>query len=209
MAKLKIYGIAKSRAFRTMWVAAEAGVAYDQIQINWADETSKSPEFLKINPMGQVPAIEDDGLALSESMAISLYIAKKYGAKGGLYPSDIAGEGKVWQWTFFAATSIERPMGLVSYNRYGLAPEKRSEAVALENLEALKRPLAVLDAALAKQPYLLGSTFTIADLNVSSVFFGPWSNKHDFSATPNIVAWLGRCFERPAFIGVRKLRDAA
>ena len=208
MAKLKIYGIAKSRAFRNMWAAAEAGVPYEQVQINWADQTSKSSDFLKINPMGQVPAIEDDGLTLSESMAINLYIAKKYG-KGGLYPADIASEAKCWQWTFFAATSIERSMGLVAYNRFGLAPEKRSEAIALENLEALNRPLAVLDAALAKQPYLLGSSFTVADLNVASVFFGLWSNRHDFSATPNIAAWLGRCFERPAFLGARKLRDAA
>lgn len=207
MAKLKIYGIAKSRAFRNMWAAAEAGAPYEQVQINWADQTSKSAEFLKINPMGQVPALEDDGLALTESMAINLYIAKKYGK--GLYPSDLPSEAKVWQWTMFAATSIERSMGLVSYNRYVLAPEKRSEAVATENLEALKRPLAVLDAALAKSPYLLGSTFTIADINVSSVFFGPWSNKHDFSATPNIAAWLDRCFARPAFIEVRKVRDAS
>ena len=208
MAKLKIYGIAKSRAFRNMWAAAEAGAPYEQVQINWADQTSKSPEFLKINPMGQVPAMEDDGLALTESMAINLYIAKKYG-KGGFYPGDLAGEAKVWQWTMFAATSIERSMGLVSYNRYVLAPEKRSEAVVTENLEALKRPLSVLDAALAKSPYLLGQNFTIADVNVASVFFGPWSNNHDFSATPNIAAWLNRCFERPAFVGARKLRDAA
>ncbi len=207
MAKLKIYGIAKSRAFRNMWAAAEAGVPYEQIQINWADQTSKSADFLKINPMGQVPAMEDDGLALTESMAINLYIAKKYGK--GLYPSDLPSEAKIWQWTMFAATSIERSMGLVSYNLYVLAPEKRSAAVATENLEALKRPLAVLDAALAKSPYLLGSTFTIADVNVSSVFFGPWSNKHDFSATPNIAAWLNRCFERPAFVEARKLRDAS
>lgn len=207
MAKLKIYGIAKSRAFRNMWAAAEAGVPYEQVQINWADQTSKSADFLKINPMGQVPAMEDDGLALTESMAINLYIAKKYGK--GLYPSDLASEAKIWQWTMFAATSIERSMGLVSYNLYVLAPEKRSAAVATENLEALKRPLAVLDAALAKQPYLLGKDFTIADVNVSSVFFGPWSNKHDFSATPNIAAWLARCFERPAFVGARKIRDAA
>lgn len=208
MAKLKIYGIAKSRAFRNMWAAAEAGAPYEQVQINWADQTSKSPEFLKINPMGQVPAMEDDGLALTESMAINLYIAKKYG-KGGFYPADLPGEAKVWQWTMFAATSIERSMGLVSYNLYVLAPEKRSAAVATENLEALKRPLAVLDAALAKSSHLLGSTFTIADVNVSSVFFGPWSNKHDFSATPNIAAWLDRCFARPAFVEARKIRDAS
>jgi glutathione S-transferase len=206
LAKLKIYGIARSRAFRTLWAAQEAGVAYDHIQTNF-NEDSKQPAFLKINPMGQVPAIEDDGFALSESMALNLYIAKKYGK--GLYPGDLRDEAKAWQWSFFAATSLERPMGLFVANRYVLAPDKRNEAVAQENLEAVKRPLAALDAALAKSSYLLGKDFSVADLNVAAVLYGGWFNKHDFSATPNVKAWLDRCFARPAAQGARRLREAA
>ena len=207
MAKLKIYGIAKSRAFRTLWIANEVGVPFDQVQTNWDDETSKSAEFLKVNPMGQVPAIEDDGFALSESMAINLYLAKAYGK--GLYPADAKDEARCWQWTFFAATSMERPMALVTYNRYALAPEKRSEALAQEGLEALKRPLAVLDAALAESPYLLGKDFTVADLNVAAVLYGAWFNKHDFSGTPKVASWLERCLTRPGAQAARKLREAA
>jgi glutathione S-transferase len=206
MAKLKIYGIARSRAFRTLWVANETGVDFEHVQTNF-NEDSKAPAFLKINPMGQVPAIEDDGLALSESMALNLYIAKKYGK--GLYPSDLKSEAKTWQWSFFAATSLERSMGLFVANRYVLAPEKRNEAVANENLEAVKRALSVLDAELAGKPYLLGKDFTVADLNVAAVLYGAWFNKHDFSATPNLKAWLDRCFARPGAQGARKLREAA
>ncbi len=205
MAKLKIHGIAKSRAFRTLWIADEAGVPYEHVQTSFADTTSKTPEFLKINPMGQVPAIDDDGFGLSESMAINLYIAKKHGK--GLYPSDLKAEAKCWQWSFFAATSLERSMGLMVANRYTLAAEKRSEAVAKENEEALKRPLAVLDAELAKSPYLLGSSFTVADLNVAAVLYGAWFNKHTFPA--NVAAWLERCLTRPACLSARKLREAA
>lgn len=205
MAKLKIHGIAKSRAFRTLWVADEAGVPYEHVQTSFADTTSKTPEFLKINPMGQVPAIDDDGFGLSESMAINLYIAKKHGK--GLYPSDLKAEGKCWQWSFFAATSLERSMGLMVANKYTLPAEKRSEAVAKENEEAVKRPLAVLDAELAKSPYLLGSSFTVADLNVASVLYGAWFNKHSFPA--NVTAWLERCLTRPACLSARKLREAA
>ncbi|MBM3535234.1 MAG: glutathione S-transferase family protein [Alphaproteobacteria bacterium] len=206
MAKLKIYGIARSRAFRTLWAAQEAGVAYEHIQTSF-NEDSKRPEFLRINPMGQVPAIEDDGFALSESMALNLYIAKKYGK--GLYPSDLKDEAKTWQWSFFAATSLERSMGLFVANRYTLAPEKRNEAVAQENLEAVKRPLSVLDAQLGKAPYLLGQAFTVADLNVATVLYGAWFNKHDFSAIPKVAAWLDRCLTRPAAQGARRLREAA
>jgi glutathione S-transferase len=207
MAKLKIYGIAKSRAFRTLWIAGECGIPYEQVQTYWADETIKAPDFLKANPMAQVPAIDDDGFGLSESMAINLYLAKKHGK--GLYPSDLKGEAKCWQWSFFAATSLERSMGLLVANRYTLPKEKRSEAVAEENLQAVKRPLAVLDAQLAKAPYLLGKDFTVADLNVAAVLYGAWFNKHDFSATPNVAAWLERCLTRPGIQGARKLREAA
>ena len=206
MAKLKIYGIARSRAFRTLWVANETGVDFEHIQTNFNEE-SKAPAFLKVNPMGQVPAIDDDGFALSESMALNLYIAKKYGK--GLYPSDLKAEAKTWQWSFFAATSLERSMGLFVANRYVLAPEKRNEAVANENFEAVKRPLSVLDAELAGKQYLLGKDFTVADLNVASILYGAWFNKHDFSSTPNVKAWLDRCLSRPGAQSARKLREAA
>lgn len=206
MAKLKIHGIAKSRAFRTLWVADETGVAYEHIQTTFGED-SKKPEFLKVNPMGQVPAIDDDGFTLSESMALNLYIAKKYGK--GLYPSDIQGEAKCWQWAFFAATSLERSMGLMVANRYTLPAEKRSETVAKENEEAVKRPLAVLNAELGKTPYLLGKSFTVADLCVASVLYGAWFNKHDFSSTPKLKDWLERCLTRPACLSARKLREAA
>ena len=207
MAKLKIYGIAKSRAFRTLWIAGETGIQHEQVQTFWGDDTIKAPDFLKANPMAQVPAIDDDGFGLSESMAINLYLAKKYGK--GLYPSDVQGEAKCWQWSFFAATSLERSMGMMVANRYTLPKEKRSEAVAQENLEAVKRPLSALEAALGKTPYLLGQNFTIADLNVAVVLYGAWFNKHDFSAMPKVAAWLERCLTRSGAQGARKLREAA
>jgi len=100
-------------------------------------------------------------------------------------------------------------MGLFVANRYTLAPEKRNEAVAQENLEAVKRPLSVLDAQLGKAPYLLGQAFTVADLNVATVLYGAWFNKHDFSAIPKVAAWLDRCLTRPAAQGARRLREAA
>jgi glutathione S-transferase len=207
MAKLKVYGIAKSRAFRTLWVAGEAGIPYEQVQTYWGDETIKAADFLKANPMAQVPAIDDDGFGLSESMAINLYVAKKYGK--GLYPSDLEGEGKCWQWSFFAATSLERSMGMIIANRFTLPQEKRSETVVQEHLDLVKRPLSVLNAQLGKTPYLLGQTFTVADINVAAVLYGAWFNKHDLSSTPKVADWLERCLTRPGAQSARKLREAA
>lgn len=89
---------------------------------------------------------------------------------------------------------------------WGYAPEKRDAKVAADALAALDKPMKVLDQALASQPYLLGKDFSVADLNVAGIFFTPYVNKFDFSAWPNVKAWVNHCFTRPAAqktIGIR------
>src|SRR5438067_12198896 len=90
MSDLKIYGIAASRAFRTLWMALELGLDYEQVQVGFGEDGVKSAAFLAINPNGRVPAIKDGDFVLWESMAINLYLAKKHGH--GLYPGDLQGE---------------------------------------------------------------------------------------------------------------------
>ena len=93
---LKIYGMARSRAFRTLWMAKELGLEYENIALNPMSGTeTRTPEFLAINPNGHVPAIDDDGFVLWESMAINLYLAKKH-ARGSLYPIRFEDEAKTW-----------------------------------------------------------------------------------------------------------------
>ncbi len=86
---LKIYGVARSRAFRTLWMAAELGLPYEHVKVDFADGGTRQPAYLAINPNGHVPAIDDDGFRLWESMAINLYLAKKYGSGslGALSPA--------------------------------------------------------------------------------------------------------------------------
>src|SRR3984893_17585104 len=75
---LKIYGIPRSRAFRTVWMAKELGLDYENVPIGTGGEESRTPQFLAINPNGHIPAIDDDGFIVWESMAINLYLAKKH-----------------------------------------------------------------------------------------------------------------------------------
>ena len=77
---LKIYGVARSRAFRTLWMAKELGLDYEHIKVDFATGETRRPEHLALNPNGHVPVIDDDGFILWESMAINLYLAKKYGS---------------------------------------------------------------------------------------------------------------------------------
>lgn len=203
---LKIYGIPRSRAIRNVWACEEGGVPYELVKTLWTDGGTKTPAFLKINPNASVPALEDGDFSMFESLAMNLYIAKNK-AKG-LYPSDPKAEGKMFQWTLWAATEVEPHNGVFSYHTYMLAPEKREPALAKAAWEKLAKPLGVLDQHLASQPYLLGGEFSIADINVSSVLLAIYTNKTDFSAWKNTNAWLARCFERPAAKKIIAMRAA-
>jgi glutathione S-transferase len=203
---LKIHGAPRSRTFRNLWAAEEAGIPYENFPVD-SQKGSKQPGFLAINPNGRIPTIEDGDLVLFESLAINLYLAKRYAA-GSLYPSRIEDEARAWQWTLWGATEIETPLIEMVSNRAALPPEKRDESIAAAAEAKLPRPLAVLDAHLARSPYLLGDAFTIADLNVSALLYSAWFNKIDLSRWPHIKAWLDRCLVRPAALRARKLRES-
>jgi glutathione S-transferase len=192
---VKIYGMARTRAFRALWVAMELGIDYEHIPVEIGDAGARTPEFLAINPNGRLPAIVDDGFVLVESLAITLYLAKKH-ATGTLYPTDPQAEAKAWQWTLWALTEVDRGVNIWSLHAIRLPSGERDAAKLAEALRVIAAPFKVLDEAVSKQPYLLGNDFTVADLNVAAVISR--AIEMDLSATPRLKAWLARCLERPA-----------
>lgn len=195
MSSLRIYGIARTRAFRALWMAEELGLVYEHLPIEIGDAGARAPEFLKINPNGRLPFIEDDGFVLFESLAITLYLAKKH-STGKLYPGTLQGEAKAWQWTSWALNEVDRGVNIWSLHAVRLPQAERDAAKRDEALKVVASPFKVLDAALANHPYLLGDDFTVADLNVAAVISR--AVDMDLSAVPNLKAWLSRCLERPA-----------
>jgi glutathione S-transferase len=192
---LRIYGIARTRAFRAIWMAEELGLAYEHLPIEIGDAGARAPEFLRINPNGRLPFIDDDGFVLFESLAITLYLAKKH-SPGKLYPGTLEGEAKAWQWTSWALNEVDRGVNIWSLHAVRLPPAERDAAKREEALKVVAAPFKVLDAALAAQDYLLGDDFTVADLNVAAVISR--AVDMDLAAVPKLMAWLTRCLERPA-----------
>ena len=195
MSTLRIYGIARTRAFRALWMAKEAGVDYEHLPVEIGDDGARTPEFLAINPNGRLPVIVDGDFVLFESLAITLYLAKKH-SLGKLYPATLEGEAKAWQWSLWALTEVDRGVNIWSLNAVRLPPQERDAARRDEALKVLAAPFRVLDAALAEQDYLIGDDFTVADLNVAAVISR--AIDMDLSAVPNLSAWLARCLDRPA-----------
>jgi len=199
---LKLYGTAKSRSARCLWTLEELGLKYEHVPVETTK--AKSPEHLKVNPNGHVPALEDNGRIFWESMAINLYLAAKYG-KAPFWPESHEDRGHAAQWSFWAMTEAEPHLITILRNRLLLPAEQRNEQAAVAAIAAMEAPLKVLDGALKGREYLLGKDFTIADLNLSSVLSFATFVKLDMSATPVAQAWLGKCLGRDAYKKARGL----
>ena len=194
---LKIHGTSMSRAGRALWAADELGIKFEHVPTGIGPAGSRQPEHLKINPNGHIPAIEDEGTVVWESMAINLYLADKYG-KAPFWPATPEGRAHAYQWSFWGMTEVEPHLLTVFLNRVMLPKEQRNEQAVNTALEALKAPLKVLEDHLKGRPFLLGQEYTIADLNVASVLMLAGMAGVDFSAVPNAKAWLDKCLARPA-----------
>src|SRR4051812_30251202 len=132
---LKLYGFARvnrgargrTRDLRVFWTLEEIGLPYEIVGMDHPNHDLDSPAFRALNPFGQLPLIDDDGVVVSESGAILLYLARK---SSKLMPRDLAGEAQVLRWSFTALTTIEVPvLSLWFVNLTGGADTKPSKAL--------------------------------------------------------------------------------
>lgn len=215
---LKIYGVYRSRATRTLWLAGELGLNFKLVPVIQARRVEDplaanapmntlTPSFLAINPMGTIPCIEDDGMVLYESMAINLYLARKHGTS--VAPADLAEDAQMMQWSFFAATEIEtNALKISSTVSEGLANTDAGQAVIEVAARLLRRPFKVLEQHLSENEYLVGNRFSVADINVAEVVRYAQAHTPLFEANPAVKAWLDRCQSRAAFKAMWSARDS-
>ena len=199
---IKLYGVPASRAFRCLWMLRELGLDFDHVPTNFATGDTRTAEFLKLNPNGHIPVLVDGSTVLWESMAINLYLARQYGA-GSLWPATVADEGRAFQWSFWAMTELEANLLATLMHRRILPREQRDAAVAAASEAKLVGPLGVLEGALRGREYLLGDTFSVADLNVAAVLSWTVLAGVDLARWPRLSAWLSRCTERSACTAAR------
>ena len=165
---LTIYGTPASRAFRVLWAAHELALPFELVPHHYAGPETKGADYLAINPNGTVPAIVDDGVPLFESLAINLYLARK---AGRLWPAGIADEGRLYQWTLWAAhrgRPRDRAMGV----SHVLPAAGATQAGARGRRGGQAAPAAGRHRRRARpRRWLAGDDFTIADLNVAAVLY--------------------------------------
>ncbi len=214
---LTIYGVYRSRASRPLWVLAECGTPFTHVPVTQAyrlpdPQAPGAPlnttmaEYLAVNPMGQVPAMRDGALVLTESLAISLHIARKYG--GALGPASDDESGAMENWALMAATAIEPFAIQILYAvRDGLAGTPVGQAAMAEAAQKMERPLARLENDLAGRDWLLGR-FSVADICVAECLRYGQAYPGLMEPYPGVARWLAACQARPAFQQVWAARMA-
>ena len=193
---ITVYGVAPSRTYRCLWLLEELGLEYARELVHWGDEAARRSAYLELNPNGRVPCLVDGDLVLFESLAINLYLMRRYG--GPFTPNSTEDEGRMLQGSFWATNEIEPFVTTLGVER-SHKPEPEWDKKALAAAEAaLLKPTKILDDQLAGRDYLLGDSFAVADLNVASVIYPGAANGYDLAPFANASAWFERCTGREA-----------
>ena len=196
---LTIYGADLSPPSCKVRFAANAlGMAYEYRKVDLINGENTSEAFLKLNPAGKVPVIEDDGFVLFESNAIIKYLATK--SESPLYPAGTRQRAVIDQWIDFVSHHVATAMNRVLFNRV-FAPFLKMEVderSLSEGLSFLDRFLPVVDNPLKERRYLAGGELTLADLNLLSALDPAEVAQVALSGYLNITRWrqdlMGRDF---------------
>jgi glutathione S-transferase len=195
------YAAPMSSASPVASVLAELKVPHELVTFNLAAGDQRKPEFLALNPNGKVPTLVVDGTPMFEALAIMLWLGERYGVEQGLWPaaSDparlVAASWCTWAYVTYGTVLVR--LQYASNER--ISKELHSPAQAAVARRDLVQLLDLLEAQLSKQPQLLGTEFSLADLIVASVvgygvFVGSSVDGH-----PHVKAWLERFQARPSF----------
>ena len=201
---LTLYGHPMSRAHRVMWMLRELDVVFRHVPTDFLHGGNKTLEFLKVNPNGKVPVLEHDGVTIFESFAINLYLSRAFPSE--LSAANLYEESQILQWCFWAVNEIEKTLFVACENLFLFPEDQRRPHEARLALDKLERPMRVLDGHLAGRHYLLGSRFTVADLNAAAMMTLIPIGSVDISGYPQVARWLDACLTRPAADDYKTIR---
>ena len=192
---MRLYEFGPTRSIRARWTLQELGVEFEPITVNLVAGEHRRPEFLKINPAGKLPVLVDGELALTESVAIVLYLAEKYPEKG-LLPADLTARAQVNRWLLFAATELEQPLWRISRHTALYPEDKRLPGdVALARQE-FKEMAAVLEKHLQGRQFVVGDRATVADF-VTAYTLDWGGEARLLDELPVLRRYMERMYARP------------
>jgi glutathione S-transferase len=194
---MKLYHAPMTRSGRVLWLLGELGQTCDIVPINVFVGEGRKPEYRETHPHGYVPALEVDGTLMIESSAMCLYLAEKFGALAPPVGSPL--RAAYFQWMVYVPATCDPALETILFHTRFLPEEKRIAPLA----EQAKKKWAACERYLAKQlgdrPFIVGDSFTAADVMVGSAL--AWAKFAGvLGDAPNLVRFLDQAAQRPAFV---------
>src|SRR3954468_24602666 len=198
---LKLYGFARvnkgargnTRDLRVLWALEEIGLPCEIVGMDHPNHDLDSPAFRALNPFGQIPVIDDDGVVVTESGAILLYLARK---SGKLMPHGIAGEAHVLRWSVAPLSSVEVPVLTMWF--VGISGGKGTKPhEALQQWSDMR--LKQLDGWLAKRTFVARDEFTVPDILMTHVLSAGSTDQALLKPYQHVRRYLARCMDRLAW----------
>jgi glutathione S-transferase len=198
---LKIWGRTTSvNVQKVLWCCAELGIEYERVDLGGPFGGNQDPEYLAMNPNGLVPTLEeDDGFAFWESNSIVRYLAGKHDKNNVLEPKDPKQRALASQWMDWQLSVVGPAITPAFWGLIRTPPEKRDAAAIKASQEKTVAAMKMLEAQLAKTPYVAGPAFSYGDIPVGVMAYRYRQLVPDRPATPNFERWFDAISKRKPF----------
>ena len=201
---IKLYDMERSgNCYKARLMLSLLGLPYEKVLVDLSKGQQKEPGYLALNPVGQVPSLDDNGFVIRDSAAILVYLGAKYG-KGSWYPAMPETMGAIQQWLAYVSNEVLHGLAVTRAIKIGIR-QGDYEAAKTQGLKVL----GVFEGALAGRTWLAGNGPTVADIaSYSYIAMSPQAGiPHD--AYPAIAAWCGRIEALPGYVSPPKPPVAA
>jgi glutathione S-transferase len=192
---IKLYAFPPTRSLRALWTLRELGVDFELVNVSLVAGENRLPEFLALNPAGKLPVLVDGDFVLTESVAIALYLAEKYG-KGRLLPEDLQERALVNRWLLFTATELEQPLWRIARHTNLYPKDKRLPAEVLLARKDFEDMAKVMEKHMSTRQFLVGDRASVADFVAAYTL--DWANEiHLLDSAPHLREYMERMYARP------------
>jgi glutathione S-transferase len=198
---IQLYHYPSTRADRPLWMLEEMEIPFEVIRVDLAVAANEDPHYLEIHPHGRVPAMVDGELILIESGAICTYLADTYLEKALAPPPGTPSRPHFYQWMFYCVATLDPPAYEIVLQRKLLPEKMRSQSRLKEAENKFAEAAAFLDHTLSDRAYILGETFTAADIMLGMTLM--W-NKSLLAPYRNLEGYVKRLAARPALKRMRE-----
>ena len=198
---MKLYGYRNGRTLRALWALEEVGAEYDYIEVDLFRREGREPEFLRINPAGKVPVLDDDGTIITESAAICMHLAEKFPAIRLLPPPGTPERAACYKWISFILTELDAPLWTIAKHRFALPSERRVPAVIETATWECRNALNLLTSAIGGQAYIAAPYFTIADIITAHTLL--WARSARIELAESLDRYLDASLFRDAAVRAR------